>query len=76
MAESPISSPEAPLLGELSSDSETERLYFAAAFLFYTTIKNQSIVVFVRPTPSTAVEIFFQLLQPQTPSARRLVRRW
>ena len=27
MAESPISSPEAPLLGELSSDSETERLY-------------------------------------------------
>ena len=26
MAESPISSPEAPLLGELSSDSETERL--------------------------------------------------
>ena len=38
MAESPISSPEAPLLGELSSDSETERLYFAAAFLFYTTI--------------------------------------
>ena len=38
MAESPISSPEAPLLGELSSDSETERLYFAVAFLFYTTI--------------------------------------
>ena len=27
MAESLISSPEAPLLGELSSDSETERLY-------------------------------------------------
>ena len=38
MAESPISSPEAPLVGELSSDGETERLYFAAAFLFYTTI--------------------------------------
>ena len=77
MAESPISSPEAPLLGELSSDSETERLYFAAAFLFSATIyEAQSIVVLVRPTPSTAVEIFFHLLQPQTPSTRRLVRRW
>ena len=77
MAESPISSPEAPLLGELSSDSETERLYFAAAFLFSATIyEDQSMVVLVRPTPSTAVEIFFQLLQPQTPSGCRLVRRW
>ena len=37
---------------------------------------RQSIVVFVRPTPSTAVLIFFQLLQPHTPSTRRLVRRW
>ena len=36
----------------------------------------QSIVVFVRPTPMTAVVIFFQVLQPQTPSTRRLVRRW
>ena len=35
MAESLISSPEAPLLGELSSDSETERLYFAGASYFY-----------------------------------------
>ena len=33
-------------------------------------------VVLVRPTPSTAVVIFFQLLQPQTPSTLRLVRRW
>ena len=33
-------------------------------------------VVFVRPTPMTAVLIFFQLLQPHTPSTRRLVRRW
>ena len=36
----------------------------------------QSIVVLVRPTPSTAVLIFFQLLQPHTPSTLRLVRRW
>ena len=36
----------------------------------------QSIVVFVRPTPMTAVVIFFHVLQPQTPSTRRLVRRW
>ena len=34
MTESLISSPEAPLLGELSSDSETERLYFAEASYF------------------------------------------
>ena len=34
MAESLISSPEAPLLGELSSDSDTERLYFAGSLLF------------------------------------------
>ena len=53
-----------------------ERSYFAAVFLFSATIyENQSMVVLVRPTPSTAVEIFFQLLQPQTPSTRRLVRR-
>lgn len=38
--------------------------------------KNQSMVVLVRPTPSTAVLIFFQLLQPHTPSTERLVRRW
>ena len=46
MAESPISSPEAPLLGELSSDSETERLYFAAAFLFSATIYEDQSMVF------------------------------
>ena len=42
MAESLISSPEAPLLGELSSDSETERLYFAEASYFYIKKKNYS----------------------------------
>ena len=49
--------------GGAGERSETERVY-------------QSIVVFVRPTPMTAVLIFFQLLQPHTPSTRRLVRRW
>ena len=39
-------------------------------------VLNQSMVVLVRPTPSTAVVIFFQLSQPHTPSTRRLVRRW
>ena len=33
-------------------------------------------VVLVRPMPMTAVEIFFQLSQPHTPSTRRLVRFW
>ena len=32
--------------------------------------------IFVLPMPSTAVVIFFQLLQPHTPSTVRLVRRW
>ena len=39
-------------------------------------LRVQSMVVLVRPMPMTAVEIFFQLSQPHTPSTRRLVRFW
>ena len=59
----PSDAKELPLSGGAGERSETERVY-------------QSIVVFVRPTPMTAVLIFFQLLQPHTPSTVRLVRRW
>ena len=38
--------------------------------------EGQSITVLVRPMPTTAAVIFFQVLQPQMPSAERPTRRW
>ena len=32
MTESPVSSPEAPLLGELASECETERLFYSSLY--------------------------------------------
>ena len=47
----------------------------AAVLLVYQTPPYLSITVAVRPMPTTASVIFFQLLHPQTPSAVRPKRR-